>query len=184
VHRSRTLQTYQRSRLRDSRHRADHGNKSPLPRDIAEVQEDELPFDTVLGKTTMGDGLEARASLGRFTVCCRDIIQKSCELGMDARDVYDERDDECDEETIDAARDVAAIALTSVHGLYIMDLQSSQEGSMLPPAVPLSLLDMPPRSLQDSLVAMRSRLSLTLPSDFPHNVCSEHTGLKMQCQQL
>jgi hypothetical protein len=126
----------------------------------------------------MGDGLEARASLGRFSVCCIDIIEKSCELGMDARDVYDEWDDECDEETIDAAREVAAIALTSVHGLYIMDLQSSQEGSMLPPAVPLSLLDMPPRSLQDSLVAMRGRLSLTLPSDFPHKVCSEHTGLK------
>jgi hypothetical protein len=96
---------------------------------------------------------------------------------MDARDVYDDLDDECDKERIYAARDVAAIALTCVHGLYIMDLQSSQEGS-LPPAVPLSLLDMSPRSLQDSLVAMRSRLSPTLPSDFPHKVCSEYTGLK------
>jgi hypothetical protein len=97
---------------------------------------------------------------------------------MDARDFYDEFDDECDDEKIDVARDVAAIALTSVYGLYIMDLQSSQEGSTLPPAVPLSLLDMSPRSLQDSIVAMCSRLSLPLPSDFPHNVCSEHTGLK------
>jgi hypothetical protein len=44
--------------------------------------------------------------------------------------------------------------------------------------VPLSLLDMSPWSLQDSPVAMRSRLSLPLPSDFPHKVCSEHTGLK------
>jgi hypothetical protein len=33
---------------------------------------------------------------------------------MDARDVYNELDDECDEETIDMARYVAAIALTSV----------------------------------------------------------------------
>jgi hypothetical protein len=32
--------------------------------------------------------------------------------------------------------------------------------------------------MQDSLVAMRSRLSLTIPSAFPHNMCSEHTGLK------
>jgi hypothetical protein len=59
-----------------------------------------------------------------------------------------------------------------------MNLQSSREGSKLPPAVPLSLLDMSPRRLQDSLVAMRSRLSLTLPSDFPHKVCSEQTALK------
>jgi hypothetical protein len=87
-------------------------------------------------------------------------------------------DDERDDEKIEVARDVAAIALTSVHGLYILDLQSSQEGSILPPAVPLSLLDMSPPSLQDSLVAMRSRLSLTLPTDVPHKVCSEHTGLK------
>jgi hypothetical protein len=109
---------------------------------IAEVQEDELPFDTVLGITTMGKGLETRASLGGFSVCYRDIIEKSCELGKDTRDVYDDLDTECDEEKIDVARDVAAIALTSVHGLDIMDLQSSQEGLMLPPAVPLSLLDM------------------------------------------
>jgi hypothetical protein len=60
----------------------------------------------------------------------------------------------------------------------MMHLQARQEGSMLPPAVPLSLLDMSPRSLQDSLVAMRSRLSLTLPSEFSHKVCSEPTGLK------
>jgi hypothetical protein len=59
-----------------------------------------------------------------------------------------------------------------------MDIQSFQEGSILPPAVPLSLLDMSPRSLQDSLDAIRSRSSLTLPSDFPHKVCSKHTGLK------
>jgi hypothetical protein len=59
-----------------------------------------------------------------------------------------------------------------------MDLQSSQEDSKLPPAVPFSLLEMCPMSLQDSLVAMRRRLSLTLPTDFPHNLCSDHTGLK------
>jgi hypothetical protein len=58
---------------------------------------------------------------------------------MDARDVYDELDDEYDEENIDVARDVAAIALTPVHGLNIMDLQSSQKGSMLPQTVPLPL---------------------------------------------
>jgi hypothetical protein len=97
---------------------------------------------------------------------------------MDARDVYDELDEECDKETIDVARDVAAIAIKFAHGPYIVDLQSSQEGSMLPPAVPLSLLGMFPRSLQDSLVSMLSRLTITLPSDFPHKVCSEHTGLK------
>jgi hypothetical protein len=33
---------------------------------------------------------------------------------MDARDVYNELDDESDEEKIDMARDAAAIALTSV----------------------------------------------------------------------
>jgi hypothetical protein len=49
---------------------------------------------------------------------------------------------------------------------------------MLPPAVPLSLLYMYPRSPQDGLVAMRSCLSLTLQSDFPQNVCSVLTGLK------
>jgi hypothetical protein len=48
----------------------------------------------------------------------------------------------------------------------------------LPPALPLSLLDISPRSLQDILAAMRSRLSFRLPSDFSYNVRSEHTGLK------
>jgi hypothetical protein len=72
--------------------------------------------------TTMDEGLEARASLGLFSVCYRDIIEKACELGLDARDVYDALDDEFDDEKIDVAREVAAIALTSVHALYIMDL--------------------------------------------------------------
>jgi hypothetical protein len=44
--------------------------------EIAEAQEDELPFDKVLGITSMGGGLEAKASLGRFSVCYRDIIEK------------------------------------------------------------------------------------------------------------
>jgi hypothetical protein len=48
----------------------------------------------------------------------------------------------------------------------------------LHPAVPLSLLEMSPRSLQYRLVAMRRRLSLTLPTDFLHNVFSDHTGLR------
>mgnify|MGYP006367316717 CR=1 FL=1 len=69
-------------------------------------------------------------------------------LGLEARDFDDELDDECDDEKIDVARDVAAIALTSAHGLYIMELKSSQGDSKLPPAVPLSLLEMYPRSLQ------------------------------------
>jgi hypothetical protein len=105
--------------------------------EIAGIDEDEIPSGKVLDIKTIGEGFEARTSLGRFSVCYRDIIEKSCELGMDARDFYDELDDECDDETIDVARDVAAIALTSVHGLYIMDLQSSQEDSKLPPAVPV-----------------------------------------------
>jgi hypothetical protein len=139
AHLSKTSQTCYRSPLRDSRHRADHGTANKIlvqlrkdlnelhclqksaAADIAEIQEDELPFDTVLGITTMAEGLETRASLGPFSVWYEDIIQKSCELGLDTRDVYDELDDECDEEKVDMARDVAAIALTSVHGLNIMD---------------------------------------------------------------
>jgi hypothetical protein len=45
---------------------------------------------------------------------------------MEARDVYDKLDGEYEEETIDVARDVAAFMLTSVHGPYITDLQSSE----------------------------------------------------------
>jgi hypothetical protein len=164
VHLSRTSQTYHRSPLRDSRHRADDGTENKrliqlrkdlselhclqesAAADTAEVQEDELPFGTFLGITTMGERLERRASLCPFSVWYRYIIEKHCELGTDARDVYDELDDECNEEMIDIARDVATIAPTSVHGLNIMDCQSSQEGSKFPPAVPLSLLDMSPRS--------------------------------------
>jgi hypothetical protein len=54
--------------------------------DIAGFEEDELLFDTVLEIKTMGEGLEARAYLGRFPVCYRDIIENSCELGVEARE--------------------------------------------------------------------------------------------------
>jgi adenylate cyclase len=83
--------------------------------DIAEDQEDELPVITVLGITTMVEELETRASLSWISIYYRNISEKSCELGMDARNVYDELYDECDEERTDVARDVAAIALKSVH---------------------------------------------------------------------
>ena len=54
--------------------------------DIAGVKEDELPSDTVLDIKTIGEGFEAKDSIGRFLVCYRNIIGKSCELGMDARE--------------------------------------------------------------------------------------------------
>jgi hypothetical protein len=57
----------------------------------------------------MVEELETRASLGWISIYYRKIIEKSCELRMDARDVYDDLDDECDEEKTDVARDVAAI---------------------------------------------------------------------------
>jgi hypothetical protein len=68
--------------------------------DIAGIDEDGIPSDKVLGIKIIGEGLEARASLSRFSVCYRDIIEKSRELGMDARDFYDELDDECDEKSL------------------------------------------------------------------------------------
>jgi hypothetical protein len=68
--------------------------------DIAGIDEDGIPSDKVLGIKPIGEGLEARASLSRFSVCYRDIIEKSRELGMDARDFYDELDDECDEKSL------------------------------------------------------------------------------------
>jgi hypothetical protein len=37
------------------------------------------------------------------------------------------------------AEDVAAIALTTVHGLYLMQLDAEKDGSKLPPTLPLSL---------------------------------------------
>jgi hypothetical protein len=70
-----------------------------------------------------------------------------------------------------------AANMTVVHSGANLWLKRRAKGKD-PSSESIALLDMSPRSLQDSLVAMRSRLSLTLPSDFPHKVCSEYTGLK------
>jgi hypothetical protein len=103
VHLSIILQTYQRSPLRDKgamlimeqqnkrliQLRNDlielHCIQESATADIAGIEEDELRSDTVLDIKTIGEGLEARYSLGRFPVCYRDVIEKNCKLGIDER---------------------------------------------------------------------------------------------------
>jgi hypothetical protein len=105
-------------------------------------------------------------------------VSNAAEYGLDARNAMDELDG-CDAKKLTVADDVAANALTTVHGLYLMKFDAAKDGSKLPPTLPLSLSAMSPRYMQDLLVQMRPRLSATLPAAFPHKVCADHIGLKL-----
>jgi hypothetical protein len=80
-----------------------------------------------------------------------DIVTNAVEYGLDARDAMDELYD-CDAEELRVAEDVAAIALKTVHGLYLIDLDAKKDGSKLHPTLPLSLSAMSPRQMLDLLV--------------------------------
>jgi hypothetical protein len=101
-------------------------------------------FDPSVDIETSSSGLSAAATIGKFSLCYADIVANAAEYGPDAKDAMDELDG-CEAEKLRVAEDVAAISLTSVHSLYLMELDAENYGSRLPSTLPLSLSARSPR---------------------------------------
>jgi hypothetical protein len=97
---------------------------------------------------TAGSGVETVATLGRFSMCYGDVLTHAEVYGMDVGDALDDLDG-CDEEKLSVAKDVTAVALTTVHGLGLLELDAEMEGSKLPPTLPLSFNALSPAQMQD-----------------------------------
>jgi hypothetical protein len=103
-------------------------------------------FDPSVDIEISVSGLSAMATIGRFSLCYADIVTNAAEYRLDATDATDELDG-FEAEKLRVVGDVAAIALITVHGLYLMELYAGKDGSKLPPTLPLSLSAMSPRQM-------------------------------------
>jgi hypothetical protein len=166
-------QTEMLKRLRQDVSDLHHVTESATISDTDEMD----AFDPSVDIETSGSDLSAVATIGRFSLCHAYLVANVSGYGLDARNTMDELDG-CKAEELRVADDVAAIALTTVHGLYLIELDAEKDGSKLYPKLPLSLSVMSPRQMQDLLVQMGPRLSATLPAAFPHKVCADHIDLK------
>jgi hypothetical protein len=126
---------------------------------------------------TAGSGVETVAILGRFSMCYRDVMKHAEVYGLDTGDALEDLDG-CDEEKHSVAKDVTAVALTTVHGLYLMELDADKEGSKLPPTLPLSFNTVSPGQMQDLVRSFRPRMLVSLPAGAPHDVVGEQLKLK------
>jgi hypothetical protein len=70
-------------------------------------------------------------------MCYGDVLKHVEVYGLDAGDALEELDG-FDEEKLSVGKYVTAVALTTFHGLYLMELDAEKEGSKLPPTLPLS----------------------------------------------
>lgn len=66
-----------------------------------------------------------------------DILERAGDHGLDDSDSIAELDGFKHKDTI--ARDVAAVALTTVHGLSLLELEAEAEVSRPPPTLPVSM---------------------------------------------
>jgi hypothetical protein len=126
---------------------------------------------------TSGSGVETVATLGRFSMCYGGVLEHAGVHGLGAGDALEDMDG-FDEEKIVVAKDVAAVALTTVHGLYLMELDAEKEGSKKPPTLPLSLKALSPGQMQYLVRSLRPRILFSLPVGAPHDVAGEHLKLK------
>jgi hypothetical protein len=110
-------------------------------------------------------------------MCHGDVLKHAAVYGLDAGDELEDLDG-FDEEKRSVAKDVAAVALTTVHGLYLMELDAEKEGSKLPPTLPLSFDAMSPDQMQDLVRCFRPRILISLPACAPYDVVGEHLKLK------
>jgi hypothetical protein len=126
---------------------------------------------------TAGSGVETVATLGRFSICCGDVLKDEEVYGLDAGNALEYLDD-CDEEKRSVVKYVTAEALTTVHGHYLMELDAEKEGLKIPPTLPLSFNALSPGHMQDLLRSFRPRMLVSLPAGAPHAIFGEHLKLK------
>jgi hypothetical protein len=74
---------------------------------------------------------------------------------------------------------IVLIALTTVHSLYLMDLDTKKEGSKLPQTLPLSYDALSPGQMQYLVRSFRPRMLVSLPAGAPHDVIGEQLKLKL-----
>jgi hypothetical protein len=105
-------------------------------------------------------------------MCYGDVLKHVEVYELDAGNVLEELDC-CDEEKLSVAKYVTTVALITVHGLYLMELDAKKEGSKLPPILPLPFSALSPGQMQDLVRSFRPRMLVSLPSSAPHNVVGE-----------
>jgi hypothetical protein len=134
--------------------------------------------DPDISITTAGSGIETEATLGRFSMGYGDVLRHAEVYRLDAGDSLEDQDG-CDEEKPSVAKDVFAVALTTVHGLYLMELDAEKEGSKPVPTLPLSFNALSPGQMLDLVRSFRPRMLVSLPATAPHDVAGELLKLKL-----
>lgn len=135
-------------------------------------------------------GLATR-SLGRFAVINGDILKKTQDYGLDAREALDELEGN-QTRLFTCTADISPIGLFTVYRLYYLRARkSSGEGgdtevgggddqaSALPPILPMYLGDMTCLERRDLLLKLKSRHTKSLPPDFSHMVSADHKELRI-----
>jgi hypothetical protein len=125
---------------------------------------------------TVGSGVETVVTLERVSMCSR-VLENAKVFGLDAGDVFEDLD-VCGEEKLSVAKDVTAVVLTTVHGLYLIELDTEKEGSKLTPTLPLSFPALCPGQMQDLVRSLRPTMLVSLPAGAPHDVVGELLKLK------
>jgi hypothetical protein len=126
---------------------------------------------------TAGSGVETVATLGRFSICYGDVLKHAEVYGLDSGNALEDLDG-CDEMKRSVVKYVTAVALTTVHGLCLMELDAKEEGLKLPPTLPISFNALSPGHMQDLLRSFRPRMLVSLPAGAPHDIVGEQLKLK------
>jgi hypothetical protein len=110
-------------------------------------------------------------------MCYGDVLKHAELYGLEAGDALEDLDG-CEEEKLSVAKYVTAVALATVHGLHLMELDSEKEGSKQPPTLPLSFNALSPGQVQDLVRSFRPRMLVSLPAGAPHEIVGEQLKLK------
>jgi hypothetical protein len=97
--------------------------------------------------------------------------------GLDAGDALEDLD-ACDEETFLARKMSPPLALTTVHGHYLMKVDKEKEGSKLPPTLPLSFRTLSAGQMQDLVRIFRPSILFSLQTGEKHDIAGEYLNLK------
>lgn len=128
-----------------------------------------------------GSGDDLKGSLGRWEVVYASIWESLPDFGLDARNLYDtvedEEEDERDDMSRQVSRDVAAVALTTVHYLDAI-IEEEDKREMPPPTKPLGIAEMPVTDFQDIVNGVKRRIVAGLGSNAPREACDEHSELR------
>jgi hypothetical protein len=132
------------------------------------------PDDSI---ATAGSGVKTVATLGRFSICYGDVLEYAEVYGLDAEDALEDLD-RFDEEKRSVAKYITAVALTTVHGHSLTELDAEKEGSKLPPTLPVSFNALSPGQMQDLVRCFRLRRLVSLPAGAPDDIVGEQLKLK------